>query len=394
MLVTAIVSTYNSEEFIRGCLENLENQTMADRLEIIVVNSGSTQDEESVVKEFQDRYSNIVYVKTKERETIYKAWNRAVKRARGKYITNANTDDRHRNDALEVMVDRLESEPYPDLVYGWQWLSNISNRGFEDFVELDVDRWPESVRETMKDYLNKTIIRKVRLNERTGYHFCWPAYSRTVMDVQNIAGPQPMWRREVHDKIGYFDTAFEIGGDYEFWLRMVNAGYTLRLIPEILGVFYLGGLNKEFTDDKQLWLERLWRARKYLKQSPRFNAVLGDILYHLMVLEPGNGDYRREIGKLLQTGLPGRTVYRIASFYKQKGRYDTAIQWFSRVLEEAGEPGLSAGAHFHLGEMDMIRGNREAARGHFEKTAALNPSHLKAAEYLQNPDSWEKSVHS
>ena len=40
-LVSAIVSTYNSEKFIRGCLEDLENQTIADKLEIIVVNSGS-----------------------------------------------------------------------------------------------------------------------------------------------------------------------------------------------------------------------------------------------------------------------------------------------------------------------------------------------------------------
>ena len=40
-LVSAIVSTYNAEKFIRGCLEDLENQTIADRLEIVVVNSGS-----------------------------------------------------------------------------------------------------------------------------------------------------------------------------------------------------------------------------------------------------------------------------------------------------------------------------------------------------------------
>ena len=43
---------------------------MADKLEIIVVNSGSEQNEESIVKEFQEKYSNIVYIKT-EREGLY-----------------------------------------------------------------------------------------------------------------------------------------------------------------------------------------------------------------------------------------------------------------------------------------------------------------------------------
>jgi len=66
-LVSAIVSTYNSKRFIRGCLEDLENQTIADRLEIVVVNSGSEQNEDKIVKEFQGRYSNIKYIKTDKR---------------------------------------------------------------------------------------------------------------------------------------------------------------------------------------------------------------------------------------------------------------------------------------------------------------------------------------
>ncbi len=103
-LVSAIVSTYNSERFIRGCLEDLECQTIADRLEIVVVNSGSQQNEEAVIREFQEKYSNIKYIKTDQRETVYAAWNRGIQAATGKYITNANTDDRHRKDALEVMV--------------------------------------------------------------------------------------------------------------------------------------------------------------------------------------------------------------------------------------------------------------------------------------------------
>ena len=36
-IISAIVSTYNAEKYIKGCLEDLENQTIADKIEIIVV---------------------------------------------------------------------------------------------------------------------------------------------------------------------------------------------------------------------------------------------------------------------------------------------------------------------------------------------------------------------
>jgi glycosyltransferase involved in cell wall biosynthesis len=101
VLISAIVSTYNSEQFMRGCLEDLLAQTIADRMEIIVIDSASAQNEGAIVKEFQGRCGRIKYLRTPERESVYAAWNRGIKIAEGKYVTNANTDDRHRPDAFE-----------------------------------------------------------------------------------------------------------------------------------------------------------------------------------------------------------------------------------------------------------------------------------------------------
>ncbi|RMG11628.1 MAG: glycosyltransferase, partial [Deltaproteobacteria bacterium] len=50
---TAIVSTYNSERFIRGCLEGLLGQTLGEALEILVIDSGSEEGEGEVVRSFQ-----------------------------------------------------------------------------------------------------------------------------------------------------------------------------------------------------------------------------------------------------------------------------------------------------------------------------------------------------
>lgn len=50
-IVSVIVSTYNSERFIRQRLENLIGQTIFYKTEIVVVNSGSRENEERIVHE-------------------------------------------------------------------------------------------------------------------------------------------------------------------------------------------------------------------------------------------------------------------------------------------------------------------------------------------------------
>ena len=74
-LITAIVSTFRAERFIRGCLEDLVAQTLLDRMEILVIDSGSPEDERSICEEFARRYPQVRYLRT-ENEPLYAAWNR------------------------------------------------------------------------------------------------------------------------------------------------------------------------------------------------------------------------------------------------------------------------------------------------------------------------------
>lgn len=205
VLVSAIVSTYNSEKFIRGCLEDLENQTIADRVEIIVVNSGSQENEETVVREYQRKYDNIVYIKTERREGIYAAWNRAVKVARGTFLTNANTDDRHREDALEIMAELLQAQTDVALVYGDQIRTDTPN-------------------DTFSSHHGTEMLRR-------------PDYSRERLLLGCCVGSQPMWRKSLHTEFGYFDEALTCAGDWDFWLR-VSSKYAFKHVPEFLGLYY------------------------------------------------------------------------------------------------------------------------------------------------------------
>lgn len=203
-MVSAIVSVYNCERFIAGCLEDLERQTIADKLEIVVVNTGSQQNEEKIIKDFQEKFDNIVYVKTENRETLYQAWNRGIKAASGKYITNANSDDRHRKDALEIMANFLENEKCIDLVYYDFIITETENETFE----------------------NCTAVGYLNLPEFDPYQLVYGPF----------VGHQPMWRKGLHEEFGYFDGTLEAAGDYEFWLRITEKS-NFKHIKKYLGLY-------------------------------------------------------------------------------------------------------------------------------------------------------------
>jgi FkbM family methyltransferase len=204
-LVTALVSTYNSERFLKGCLQDLEAQTIADKIEIIVIDSASQQNEKAIVQEFQKRYRNIKYLRTAAKEPVYAAWNRGIMASSGKYITNANTDDRHRKDAFAIMVKELEDHQDIGLVYADVIITKTENQTFEKHTPVG------------------------------GY--TWYDWDRAILLGKGcFMGPQPMWRRSVHDFYGLFDESMVTSGDYEFWLR-ISQTMKFHHIKQFLGLY-------------------------------------------------------------------------------------------------------------------------------------------------------------
>jgi glycosyltransferase involved in cell wall biosynthesis len=280
--VSAIVSTYNAERLIRGCLEDLVNQTLYQKgeLEIIVVDSGSEQNEKTVVGEFQQKHRGIHCLKTKRRETVYAAWNRGIRASSGRYITNANTDDRHRKDALEVMADVLENNPDTGLVYADVIITETENETFENHT-------------------------------RTG-HYQWPDFDRTALSVGCFIGPQPMWRKSLHNTYGYFDESFSASGDWEFWLRIAEGTKFLH-IPEYLGVY----LRSPRSLEHQNAGKRIEEDRKiYRTYIPKYLPA-----------------YDRYFTGIIATDSYPVHVYRYGQILAAFGRYDDAISLYESYLK-------------------------------------------------------------
>ncbi len=206
-LVSAIVSTYKSERFIRGCLEDLLRQTLYQRgeLEIVVIDSASPENEAVIVREFQKSSPHIRYFRTTTRETVYASWNLGIAMAQGKYITNANTDDRHRYDAFELMAKTLDVLPDIDLVYADVLVTLNPNETFE--------------------------------TTKTTKSYNWRSWDRNaLLEDGCFIGPQPMWRRSLHELYGFFNPSYVTSGDYEFWLRISQTSH-FQHIDQPLGLY-------------------------------------------------------------------------------------------------------------------------------------------------------------
>lgn len=224
-VVSAIVSTYNSAKFFEGKINDLVNQTIFDKTEIIVINSGSEEDEDELIQKFLEKYDNIKYLKT-EKETVYQTWNRGIKLSSGIFITNANTDDRLRGDAFEVLSDYLIKHPKVCLVYADQYLSEIPN---ETYAQIN----------------KRKLVKQ-------------PDFNYLVQLERSLVFSQPMWRSSLHFEDNYwFNEKYEICSDHEFQLKIsLNCKMHHLAIP--LGTFYKSPSNdnKSFKNRKKVYREK------------------------------------------------------------------------------------------------------------------------------------------
>lgn len=104
-LVSVIIPVYNCAEYIGECIDSVAEQTY-DNIEIIVVNDGSKDGSENIIKDKRKRYRNILYYKQRN-EGVSAARNLGIKKARGEYITFVDGDDLVGKYLVECLVNQI-----------------------------------------------------------------------------------------------------------------------------------------------------------------------------------------------------------------------------------------------------------------------------------------------
>jgi glycosyltransferase involved in cell wall biosynthesis/DNA-binding MarR family transcriptional regulator len=105
-MVSIIVPIYNAEQYLRRCVDSILNQEYTD-YELLLVNDGSTDASGDICEEYGDQDPRVIVIQ-KENTGVSDSRNRALDRARGKYLQFLDSDDWITPDATRLFVRAAE----------------------------------------------------------------------------------------------------------------------------------------------------------------------------------------------------------------------------------------------------------------------------------------------
>jgi hypothetical protein len=237
--ISFITSVYKGADFIEGFMENITSQTIfKDKCELILVNCDSPDDEEEKIKRWQEKFpENIKYIKLDDDPGIYAAWNLAIKESTGEFISNANLDDRKSTHFAEKLAKFLYAHPDVDCVYTDNLMTKVPHETFEN-------------------------------NSSNGMTYPSEEFSKEAMLRGNPPHCMPMWRKNLHDKNGWFDEEYKSASDWDFWLRCAFADSEYKKLSEPLGLYYFNPEGMSTNPENKKWKrkEEFGIFKKYQKQ--------------------------------------------------------------------------------------------------------------------------------
>lgn len=163
--VSVIVPVYNVYDYLGKCLDSLVNQTLKE-LEIIIVNDGSPDNSDELIKKYSKKYKNIKYF-IKENGGLSDARNFGIEKATGEYIAFLDGDDYVEYDMYEKMYDKAKENDFDmvvcdlNYVYPQKIVRAYSNISYDtsDIKKTMLNIYPAAWNKIFKKDLFKNNIR-------------------------------------------------------------------------------------------------------------------------------------------------------------------------------------------------------------------------------------------
>jgi|GEM_PF-3417899 len=197
--VSVIIVTYNRQDTLEKALRSLFVQDYPqDKYEIIVVDDGSTDRTDNLVKRLQKDYP-FVYLK-QEHKLSASARNLGIKKAKGEIICFLDSDCIAPSNWISSIINLYQLHPEVVSVGGW-WEHIITKRGF--FRGL------------------QKILFYDGLMPKEGY-------------VECIATRNSSYKKEVFFVNGFFDEKLGYPEDRDFNIRLTSRGYKIYFSPHLI----------------------------------------------------------------------------------------------------------------------------------------------------------------
>lgn len=162
--ISIIVPVYNTAKYLNKCIKSLLNQTLED-IEIILINDGSTDESDTIIKKYKDKRIKYIHKKNKG---IGKTRNLGIESANGEFLSFIDSDDYVEPDFCEKMYDKAIKDDCDIVIC--------------DFYK-DIDNALEHIKiESFKDNslkINPNILNKVNLGP------CNKIYKKNLFENKN-----------------------------------------------------------------------------------------------------------------------------------------------------------------------------------------------------------------
>jgi glycosyltransferase involved in cell wall biosynthesis len=251
-LVSVIIPTYNRAHLIGRAIQSVLDQTYQN-FEIILVDDGSIDDTEEVVKSFGDK--RITYVRHTRNKGGAVARNTGIQAARGEYIAFQDSDDEWLPTKIEKQISIFKSAP--------KSLGVVYTDMLRVLLEGTTEYWQ-----------SPTIKRGMLTNpERAEYQ------------VFRLGLVSALVKRHCFGEVGLFDERFPALQDLELFIRL-SMQYDFHHIKEPLVKYYEAeGISSNLK--KQVTARTLLVEMHYneIKKNKRFLSkeyfMIGKRLYFL-----------------------------------------------------------------------------------------------------------------
>lgn len=133
--ISIAIPVYNTEKYLRECLDSLLNQTLGD-FEAICVNDGSTDNSLEILQEYAKKDSRFIII-DKENEGQGVARNIAIQKAQGEYLMCLDSDDWLENNALELLYNKIKNDNCDILFFNfYKYIEKTKAKYIIKFTEI------------------------------------------------------------------------------------------------------------------------------------------------------------------------------------------------------------------------------------------------------------------
>ncbi len=253
-LVSVIIPCYNGEAFLKEAIESALAQSY-HRVEVIVVNDGSTDRSGEIAQKLPVRYIR------QPNRGLTASRNLGVRESRGSYIVFLDADDRLRPEAIETGLSVLAQRPECAMAVGDHC-----------FVSRDGSYLADSRKDCLAAFHYEALLR-----------------SNFIEMISSV-----LFRRSVLDEVGGFDTGLRVAEDYELYLRIAR-NHPICCHSRVVAEYRLHQANASHNSELMLTmtLRVLGSQARYIRSDAR----------RLFAFLEGIRTWRRQYGRQLASEL-------------------------------------------------------------------------------------------